>query len=244
MQAVIGERRDASPSVRSAGHWQDVVLLAQQALAGTLAQAAADGRLNRQTYQHWLATESAICRINALALDALADWHVSLPQLRAVAHAWATATRDDALMAAADVRAIDGLAAALPSQLAPWQAFLETGSRSSRAGEALGAVVLHAWLMRGPMRDAIAAVTELSFVPIRGSRYLLRRGQPEAAAEQRERDALLDAYSGAALAAGAQRAAGWYREALAAVLAPPRDAHETLAPVGGRAPGAMPTTIG
>ena len=182
MQAAIGERRDASPTVRSGGHWQDVVLLAQQALAGTLVHAAADGRLNRQTYQHWLATESAICRINALALDALADWHVSLPQLRAVAHAWATATRDDALVAAADVRAIDGMAAALPSQLAPWQAFLEIGSRSSRAGEALGAVVLHARLMRGPMRDAIAAVTELPFVPIRGSRYLLQRGQPEAAA--------------------------------------------------------------
>ena len=218
MQAVVGERRDASSTVRAGGHWQDVVLLAQQALAGTLAHAAANGRLNRQTYQHWLATESAICRINALALDALADWHVSLPQLRAVAHAWATATRDDALIAAADVRAIDGMAAALPSQLAPWQAFLESASRSSRAGEALGAVVLHAKLMRGPMRDAIAAVTELPFVPIRGSRYLLQRDQPEPTAEQRERDALLDAYSGAALAAGAQRAAGWYRDALAAVL--------------------------
>jgi hypothetical protein len=219
MQAAIGERRDASSTVRPGGHWQDVVLLAQQALARTLAHAAADGRLDRHTYQHWLATESAICRINALALDTLADWHVSLPQLRAVVHAWATATRDDALIAAADVRAIDGMAAALPSQLAPWQAFLETGSRSTRAGEALGAVVLHAKLMRGPMiRDAIAAMTDLPFVPIRGSRYLLQRGQPEPVVLQREREALLDAYSGTALAAGAQRAAGWYRDALAAVL--------------------------
>lgn len=218
MQTGVGERRDASSTVRAGGHWQDVALRAQQELAGALAHAIAGNRLDRQAYQHWLATESAICRINALALDALADWHVSLPQLRAAAHAWATETRDDALVAAADVRAIDGMAAALPSQLGPWQVFLESASRSSRAGEALGAVVLHAKLMRGPMRDAIAVVTGLPFVPIRGSRYLLQRGQPESAARQQDRDALLDAYSGAALAAGAQRAAGWYRDALATVL--------------------------
>src|SRR5688572_3747142 len=52
---------DARPSRR----WQDVVLVAQQDLAAALAGAVADGRLNRHTYQHWLATESAVCRINA-----------------------------------------------------------------------------------------------------------------------------------------------------------------------------------
>lgn len=218
MHAAFGERRAAPPAARAVGHWQDVVLQAQQGLAGLLALAAGSGRLDRQTYQHWLATESAICRINALALDALADWHVSLPQLRAVAHAWATSTRDDALVAAADVRAVDGMAAALPTQLGPWQAFLESASRSSRAGEALGAVVLHAKVLRGPVRGAIATISGLPFIPVRGSRYLLQRGQPEMPGEQRHRNALLDAYSGAALAAGAQRAAGWYRDALAAVL--------------------------
>lgn len=216
--AVIGERNetvDGCPARR----WQDVVELAQHRLTATLEDALRDGRLGRATYQHWLATESAICRINALALDALADWHVSSPPLRTTAHAWATAMRGDALAAAADVRGIDGMAAAMPSQIGPWQAFLESTSRSSRAGEALGAVVLHARLMRGPARTTIAAVTELPFVPVRGSRYLLQRAQAQTG--DAACDALLHAYAGSALAAGAQRAAAWYRAALETVLSSP-----------------------
>lgn len=205
---------DARPPRR----WQDVVLVAQQDFAGALAGAIADGRLNRQTYQHWLATESAVCRINALALDAVADWHISQPQLRAAVHAWATMMRDDALAAAADVRAIDGMAAATPRPLVQWQAFLESASRSSRAGEALGAVVLHAGLMRGPMHEAITAVLELPFVPRRGGGYLLQRRQSDVAAVHDGRQALLDAYAAAALATGAQRAADWHCAALESVL--------------------------
>lgn len=228
---------------RTGKRWQDVVLAAQQDLADTLGDAIGDGRLDRHTYQHWLATESVICRLNALALDAVADWHVSLPQLRAVAHAWATTTRDDALVAAADVRGFDGMAPALPPQLVPWQAFLESAARSSRAGEALGAVVLHGELMRGPMRHATASVMELRFVPVRGSRYLLLRGQSPTAAELRERGALLDAYSGTALAAGAMRAAAWHRDALASVLAAGgRTAFN--APGFGRARGYLPIASG
>lgn len=204
--------------------------MAQQELADTLMRAIGDGRLDRQTYQHWLATESAVCRINALALDALADWHVSVPQLRATARAWATTMRDHALAAAADVRQIDGIAAVTPSQFGLWQVFLQSASHSSRAGEALGAVVLHAQLMHGPVRDAIATVTALPCIPARGSRYLLQRSQPEAGFGQRDRDALLEAYSGTALSVGAQRAATWHRAALASVLAP------VAAPTGTSAP--------
>ncbi len=240
MQTGSGQSGNQMPAEgRSGKRWQDVVLAAQQDLADTLADAIGDGRLDRHTYQHWLATESAICRLNALALDAVADWHVSLPQLRAVAHAWATTTRDDALVAAADVRGFDGMAPALPPQLAPWQAFLESAARSSRAGEALGAVVLHGELMRGPMRHATASVMEQRFLPIRGSRYLLLRGQQPTAAEQREREALLDAYSGTALAAGAMRAAAWHRDALASVLAVGGRTAFT-APGIGRARGYLP----
>lgn len=212
--------REPPADTRPPGRWQDVVLVAQQGLADVIASASADGRLNRQTYQHWLATESALCRINALALDAIADWHVSLPQLRAAAHAWATATRDDALAAAADVRSIDGMAKTMPSQLGQWQTFLESASRSSRAGEALGAVVLHASLMRGAMCDAITTVLELPFVPISGSRYLLQRRRQGVVGGHIRHEALLDAYSAAALASGAQRAADWYCAALAQVLVP------------------------
>lgn len=204
--------------VRPSRRWQDVVLVAQQDLAAALAGAVADGRLNRQTYQHWLATESAVCRINALALDAVADWHVSQPHLRAAVHAWATTMRDDALVAAADVRAIDGMTAATPPPLVPWQAFLESTSRSSRAGEALGAVVLHAGLMRGPMHKAITAMLALPFVSPRCGGYLLQRRQSDLAAIHDARQALLDAYAAAALATGAQRAADWHRAALESVL--------------------------
>lgn len=219
MHAAVNGERNETVDGRPARRWQEVIELAQQALAATLEDAMRDGRLNRPTYQHWLATESAICRINALALDALADWHVSSPPLRATAYAWATAMRGDALAAAADVRGIDGMAAAMPSQIGPWQAFLESASRSSRAGEALGAVVLHARLMHGPARTAITAATELPFVPVRGSRYLLQRAQVQIG--DTACDALLHAYAGSALAAGAQRAAAWYRAAVQTVLSPP-----------------------
>lgn len=204
---------------RGPRHWQDVAEAAQQDLAAVLASAITEGGLDRQTYQHWLAMESAVCRLNALALDAVAEWHVSQPQLRSAVHAWATAMRDDALVAAADVRAIDGIAAATPAELVPWQLFLESASRSSRAGEALGAVMLHARLLRGPMRATIAAIMALPFVPVRGGRYLLQRTRADAGHLEQHREALLDGYSATALAAGAQRAAGWHRAALQRVLA-------------------------
>jgi hypothetical protein len=225
-QRVIEESFGDAPARR----WQEGLLRAQQELADALLGGIGDGRLNRASYQHWLATESAVCRINALALDALADWHVSLPQLRATAHAWATTMRDHGLAAAADVRAIDGIAATPPSQFGLWQVFLQSASHGSRAGEALGAVVLHDQLMQGPARDAIAVVAAQPFA--RGGRYLLQRAQPAPAAGQRDRDSLLDAYSGAALAVGTLRAATWYRAALAMVLAPAASPQDGPSPTG------------
>ena len=216
-------RCSSEPSLdpRAPRHWQDVAQGAQQDLAEALASAARGGRLNRQTYQHWLAMESAVCRLNALALDAVAEWHVSQPHLRSVVHAWATAMRDDALLAAADVRAIDGMAGATPQPLVPWQGFLEAACRSSRVGEALGAVVLHATLLRGPVRSMIPAITQLPFVPPRGSRYLVQRTHAHARPITQEREALIDGYSATALAVGAQRAAAWHRAALEMVLRAP-----------------------
>lgn len=219
MHASVNGKRSEAIDCPPSRRWQDVVEAAQQALAASLAGALRHGGLDRSSYQHWLATESAICRIHAVALEALADWHVSSPSLRATAHAWATRIRDDALAAAADVRAIDGMAPALPVEIGRWQAFMETASGSSRAGEALGAVVLHARLMHGQASAPLTTVAELPFITLQGRRYLLRRAQGPGGTPGC--DALLQAYSGSALAAGAQRAAAWYGAAMRTVLSSP-----------------------
>ncbi len=221
MHASVGTHiRDLIEAAHPGRRWQDVVLAAQLDTADALASAIGEGRLNRHSYQHWLATESALCRLNALAMEALSAWHGAQPTLRSAAQGWSTALRADALAAAADVRWIGGTTAAMPPQLGTWQTFLESACLSARAGEALGAIVLHVRLMRGPMREAIAAIAELPFAAGDSCSYLLQRRQPETGPDHHGREALLDAYSGAALAVGAQRAAEWYRAALVSVLIP------------------------
>jgi hypothetical protein len=198
----------------SARRWQDVVELAQVDVAETLARSIGLGRFDRVRYQNWLAMESVLCRIGALSLDAVASWHGSEPACQMAAHAWAARLREDARIAAHDVRVLDGVADAPPAALGTWHAFaVETGS-SQRAGEALGTMLLHDRLFDGPVRAVAITVAELPFNV--GSQYLRRRMEPPPAAERREE--LLDAYAAASLAAGAQRAARWYAAAIADVL--------------------------
>lgn len=205
--------------------WQDHVLCAQLDLAERVAVAIGRRALDRQRYQHWLAIESALCRLDALALEAIATWHAAAPELHATALAWAAAQRADAQAAAAEVRGLDGMAPALPAQLGEWQAFVTDAAATSRAGEALGTVVLHARLMRGPMRQTAQATTALSFVgPGTASAYLLRRSQPDDGDTAAARAALLDAYAASALAAGVARAARWYGAITTALLSTPPDA--------------------
>jgi hypothetical protein len=207
---------------RAVVSWTRMAAYAQQVLAGALAAAVADERLDRARYQHWMAMESAACRIGALVLDRLAEWHGTQPQLRATALGWATSLREDALAAAADVRALDGLAAPPPETLARWHAYVEAACHSPRAGEALGTVALHGHLLHGAAREAADLVLELPFLAVRGRAWLLRRRDLPPAGIAHAREELLGAWSTAALAAGAQRAAAWHREALHAVLdAPP-----------------------
>jgi hypothetical protein len=212
------EAGEPDMTTRAAVSWAHMAAYAQQVLAGALAAAIADERLDRERYQRWMAMESAASRIGALALDRLADWHGAQPQLRSTALGWATSLREDALAAAADVRALDGVAAAPPETLARWHAYVDAACHSPRAGEALGTVLLHSDLLHGAARDAVDLVLELPYLATRGHDWLLRRREPPSARIARERAELTGTWSNAALAAGAQRAAAWHREALHVVL--------------------------
>lgn len=212
------EAGESEMTTRAAVSWTQMAAYAQQVLAGALAAAIADERLDRERYQQWMAMESATCRIGALVLDRLADWHGTQPQLRSTALGWATSLREDALAAAADVRALDGFAASPPETLARWHAYVEAACHSPRAGEALGTVLLHSHLLHGAARDAIDLVLELPYLATGGHGWLLRRCEQPNARAARERAELTATWSNAALAAGAQRAAAWHREALHMVL--------------------------
>lgn len=206
--------RTRATAETSARRWQDVVELAQVDVADALARSIGRCRFDRVHYQNWLAMESVLCRIGALSLDAVASWHGSQPACQAAAHAWAARLREDARIAAHDVRVLDGIADAPPSALGSWHAFAVEAGGSQRAGEALGTVLLHDRLFGGPARAVAITVAELPFNV--GSQYLRRRMEPPSDAERRED--LLDAYAAASLAAGAQRAAHWYAAAMAEVL--------------------------
>jgi hypothetical protein len=214
-----------------------VVLAAQSELAGTLDRAIGQGRLTTDPYRSWLALEASLCSINANALDRAAAWHGTQPALQAHAHAWAATIRNDAAFAATeatsgnrrlrtppDGASRDATASGMPArhrataEIQAWRAFMELAVPSARAGEALGAVALHARLMRGPMREAIGAIAALPWVAGIGCRYLLRRREPDATPS--DDHALLDAYAASALTVGAQRATGWYRAAMQRVLWP------------------------
>ena len=218
MQAIA---HDPTGNVRRQPDWPQVVASAQSALADALADAIAARRLDRQRYQHWLAMEFALARIDAGVLERLGAWHGGEPSLRATALEWATELRDDARAAAADVRALDGIAPAPPAVLAHWHVYAEAACRCQRAGEALGTVLLHAQLLVNSERGIVELVLELPFLATNGHRWLERRSRIAAASDAGNRQALANAWSASALAAGAQRAADWHREALAEVLHAP-----------------------
>jgi hypothetical protein len=217
--------------------WQDVVLAAQRELAETIGRAIGQGRLTTDPYRSWLALEASLCSINANALDRAAAWHGAQPALQTHAHAWAAAIRNDAALAATEATSrsrrlempTDGAAlhatpSGLPArhraaaEIQQWLEFMALAVPSARAGEALGAVALHARLMRGPMREAIGGIAVLPWVAGIGCRYLLQRREPDVTPP--DDHALLDAYAASALTVGAQRAVGWYRAAMQRVLWP------------------------
>lgn len=195
-------------------NWLQVTRLAQASLLQAVAKAIAGQHLDRTRYQHWLAMESALSRIGAGVMERIGDWHGGQPQLRVIALEWATCLRDDALAAAADVRALDGMTQPLPAQLGRWHAYADAACHSLRAGEALGTVLLHARLLEGCAHEAIRLALELPFLAAGGQSWLQRRCRPQASRHAGERDQLAQAWSATALAAGAQRAAVWHRAAL------------------------------
>lgn len=239
--------RDGAGSALPGRCWQDVVLAAQRELVGTLEHAIAQGRLTTDPYRSWLALEASLCSINANALDRVAAWHGAQPGLQAHAHAWAAAIRNAAACAATEATcrtrrlatpaggaSRDATPTGMPArhrsaaQIQAWREFMAVAVPSVRAGEALGAVALHAHLMRGPMREAIGTIVALPWVAGIGCSYLLERRAPDTPAPGDY--ALLDAYAASALAVGAQRAMGWYRAALQRVLWPAEHAHPAPPP--------------
>lgn len=204
----------ASRPVRG-GRWADVLDQAQQHLARIVLAAVAAGRVNRASYQQWLSIEYALCQIDQHALLAIADWHRGQPALHAAALEWAAEAGEHASLAAIDIRALDGIAAAPLPQIDAWRRFVDTACTSTRAGETLGAVVLHAGLMRGAARAAIAVVATLPFATGPTGGHLSCRSLPRPGSACDARGSLLQAYSATALAVGAQRAAAWHRSALA-----------------------------
>lgn len=199
----------------------DVIQCAQADVVDRLQQAIGTGRFHRARYQDWLAIESAACRIAALSLDAVADWHRQEDDLHATAIGWADELRGWVQLAAADVRRLDGIAAAMPPALAAWHAFHLKAGGSQRAGEALGAAVLQARLLEGPAREPLEALCELPFTHSASAYLFARLHANPGHAGHEGRAALLDAYSNTALIAGAQRGAEWMREAFLDVFATP-----------------------
>lgn len=209
---------EATPRTVRGGCWPDVLDQAQRRLAQAMLDAIGCGRLDRATYQQWLAIEYALCQVDQRALLAIAEWHRAQPALHAAALAWAAEAGEHARLAAADIRALDGIAAAPVPQVEAWRRFVDSACNSPRAGETLGAVVLHAGLMRGAAGSAIAVVMALPFATdLTGSHLSCRSSSPVGPACD-ARELLLQAYSATALTVGAQRAAAWHRSALAAVF--------------------------
>lgn len=203
---------------RHSRQWQDAVALAQVAVAEMLVRRIGTGRFDGTTYRRWLAMESLACRIGALSLDAVSEWHGAHSALRTTSMAWAMDLRDLAQASACDMRALGGDIHPPPDELACWHAFVAATAGSQRAGEALGAVLLHSRLADGPVRAVMATLAEMPFARPHAGRYLeLRLG----AGSPADRAQLLDAYSASALSVGAQRVATLYCSALATIVGAP-----------------------
>lgn len=199
---------------RGSQRWPDLLRQAQRSTAERLQRTVDGGKFGRQDYLDWLMGQAAIAVLCAETMDDLAGWHGSEPGLRGAAQAWAIELRDLARLAAADMRAAGGVASPPLVLLEEWRAFLAGAGASQRAGEALGAIALHSRLLPGRADAALAALLAMPFART-ASQYLARRRQAEIDAVRIARDRLLDAYAGAALVVGAQRAATWSLDALA-----------------------------
>lgn len=217
-QAGRGAEDRATDDASRARHWRDVVLSAQHDLAEALASSLRAGHIDRQRYQNWLAMEAGLCRICALSLETIAGWHGAQPELRDASRAWASELGELVMAASCDIRALDGVANALPAALAVWHAFADGAAGSQRAGEVLGAVLLHSRLAGGPAGEVLGLLAA-SLGPTASVRFVVRRLQAGHAAG---REALLEAYSASALTIGACRARLWHRSALDTVLRSPR----------------------
>ena len=209
--AMIASRAPERTGTRPATCWREVARQAQAAFAGTLGQALVAGTFDR-AYRHWLALDSALSRSGALALERLADWHGAQPTLRATALSWAHDLREDAIAAAADLRAVDtGGSPTLAPAVAHWHGYVTAACGSPRAGEALGTILLHGALLQGAAWP-VAAAAVLPGRP--GQAWLRRRLRDEAQVCPPDRADLCAAWPAAALATGARRAWDWYRAAL------------------------------
>ena len=195
----------------------EAILQIQLDTVAMLTDAIAAGRFSRIRYQDWLAMESAACRVGALALDTVANWHGAKPELQAAAWAWAAEQREFAQLAAADIRNMDGFATSPPPELAQWHAYIVEVGQTQRAGEVLGAAALQAGMLRGPVRDILAVLATLP-AAVSANAYLSRRLQSDAGALHQQRIALQNEYAAAALAVGARRAADWALPCLEAAL--------------------------
>lgn len=191
-----------------ASRWPDLLLRAQGNVAERLERIVALGGFGPGEYPGWLMGEAAVAVMCAEAMDALAGWHATTPELRATSRAWAADLRQLARLAATDMRALASPGRAATPVLEEWRVFLASASGSQRAGEALGAVALHARLFPGRAGPVLEAMCGMPFARS-ASRYLARRREGETGAVRVARDQLLDAYAEAALAAGAQRATLW-----------------------------------
>jgi hypothetical protein len=207
---------------RGPQRWPDLLRQAQRSAAERLERAVGGGRFGPQAYLDWLMGQAAIAVLCAEAMDDLAGWHGREPGLRGAAQAWAIELRDMARLAAADMRAAGGVASPPRALVEEWSAFIAAAATSQRAGEALGAIALHSRLLPGCAGAALDALLAMPFARP-ASQYLARRRRPETDAVRIARDHLLDAYAGAALAAGAQRAATWSLDALAVTQTEFRD---------------------
>jgi hypothetical protein len=153
--------------------WQEAIQTAQHDLAEDLALLIGGDGLDRDSYLRWLAAENALCRTGAFVLESMAPTLAS-PALRQWADERTAKMRDWERMAAADVRRTDAIVAIAPVTAEPWRDFVER-HRRQRPYRVLGAIALHEAVTGGMARQALIAVLERSFLPVRGCTYLLHR---------------------------------------------------------------------
>lgn len=196
----------------------DLLLRAGLDLADTLSAAIAAGRLGPRAYLRWIAVERSLCQAGALAVARLSGRFAGPLDDRV--RDTGQRLRDLGAMAAADLRRTEGMAT-VPAVAAidHWRDYLDLHG-GERPGRVLGMLAAHGAAI-APAREAVSAVLELPFLAIRGATYLLHRrlqaGTDHAAALALWRLAP-DPAAQHDLVAGANHAAGLYRELLRELL--------------------------